>query len=133
MAVIAFRPRAMNDEAPTGETSTHPFLSGSFLAPNGAAGQFEGCLRVDRLLFTPHGAYVRGVVTGVLSNAQGAVICRDSRTVTLLAALRRQDGRTMAFVDVFDVDLMGITVRVSEVALDPHFASSHRRRPLRLV
>ena len=126
MAVIAFRPRegAGTESAPG---STHPPLDGTFRAPTGALGLFVGSLRVERLLVTPHGVYVRAVVTGVLKNTDDVVIGRDSRAMTLVAELRRQDGCTMACIEGFDVDLMGITVRVSPVSLDPHFATSPRR------
>jgi hypothetical protein len=74
------------------------------------------------LLITPHGAFVSGVVTGELTTSDGDPIGRDTRPITTAADLRRSEGRTVAVVRAFEVDMIGIPVRVASFTLDPGIA-----------
>lgn len=127
MTVIALRPRKPS-QGGTSEGRQPPELTGVFRSPTGAPGVFSGSLRLERLILTPHGAFVSGVVTGELTTAGGAHVGRDSRQVTTAAELRRADGRTQAVVLAFVVDMMGIPVRIDSFTLDPGFVAHGARR-----
>lgn len=122
MTVIALRPRKPS-QGGTSEGRQPPELTGVFRSPTGSPGVFSGSLRLERLILTPHGAFVSGVVTGELTTTGGAYVGRDSRQVTTAAELRRADGRTQAVVLAFVVDMMGIPVRIDSFTLDPGFVA----------
>ena len=98
---------------------SHTPIEGSFRSPDGRSGRLTGSLRLERLLITPHGAFVSGVVTGHLRTPQGDVVAVASRAVTAEADLRHDGGRTTATVRPFDLDMIGIPVRVAAFSLEP--------------
>ena len=112
MTVIAFRPRrsAASDVAP----DTPVPLSGTFLSPRGQRGVMEGSLRVERLVIAPRGAFVKGVFTGRLLDADGTLVGMDSQRATIAADLVRVDDGYAPFVRNFQLILMGIVVDVTE-------------------
>lgn len=126
MTVIALRPRKPSGGG-TPEGRQPPELVGVFRSPTGSPGVFTGSLRLERLILTPHGAFVSGVVTGELTTAGGVPVGRDSRQVTTAADLQRAEGRTQAVVRAFDVDMMGIPVHVEPFTIDPGFAAPGAR------
>jgi hypothetical protein len=99
--------------------ATHPTLHGTFRSPQGRSGRLTGSLRLERLLITPHGAFVCGVVTGHLLSPVGDVVAAASRRVTAAADLVHDGGRTTAHVRPFDLDMIGIPVRVAAFSLEP--------------
>jgi hypothetical protein len=102
----------------TGPTA-HPAIEGTFRSPEGRCGRLTGSLRMERLLITPHGTFVCGVVTGHLRRPAGEVFAVASRAVTAAADLVHEGGRTTARVRPFDLDLIGIPVRVAAFSLEP--------------
>lgn len=97
----------------------HPRVEGTFRSPDGRCGRLIGSLRLDRLLITPHGTFVSGVVTGHLRSTAGELVGVASRAVTTAADLAHDDGRTTVHVRPFELDLMGIPVRVAAFSLEP--------------
>ena len=124
MTVIAFRPRphARTDE-PTG--SEVP-VAGSFRSPSGRSGRMEGFLRVRRLVILPGGAFVSGAFTGELRDVDGSLIGVDSRRATAAADLVRERGGFAPVVRPFQLDLMGLTVDVDAIRIDPLIALGGR-------
>ena len=97
----------------------HPRVGGTFRSPDGRCGRLTGSLRLDRLLITSQGTFVSGVVTGHLRTTGGELVGVASRAVTTAADLAHDGGRTTAHVRPFDLDLMGIPVRVAAFSLEP--------------
>jgi hypothetical protein len=104
------------------QKASHPRVEGTFRSPEGRCGRLVGSLRLDRLLITPQGTFVSGVVTGHLRSAAGELVGVASRTVTTAADLVHDGGRTTARVRPFDLDLIGIPVRVAAFSLEPTVA-----------
>lgn len=100
----------------------HPSIDGTFRSPEGRCGRLTGSLRMERLLITPHGTFVCGVVTGHLRTPDGAVVAVASTPVTAAADLVHEDGRTAAHVHAFDIEMIGIPVRVTGFVLEPTLA-----------
>jgi hypothetical protein len=101
---------------------THPRLEGTFRSPEGRRGTLTGSLRLERLLITPQGTFVSGVVSGHLRDAGGRVLAVASRSVTTAADLVQEGGRTTARVRPFELDLIGIPVHVAAFSVDPTLA-----------
>ena len=110
------------DAAVDADDSTHTSIEGSFRSPDGRSGRFTGSLRLERLLITPHGSFVSGVVTGHLRTPHGDVVAVASRAVTTEADLRHDGDGTTATVRPFDLDMIGIPVRVAAFSLEPTVA-----------
>ena len=136
MTVIAFRPRppAVPDP-PAGGVGAHVPVVGTFRSPSGRMGRMQGYLRVQRLVIVPRGAFVTGVVTGELRDVDGSLVGVDSRRATAAADLVREDGGFAPVVRPFQLDLMGLTVQLPPIRIDPLLAlhggaGTHRsRRP----
>jgi hypothetical protein len=92
---------------------------GTFRSPEGRRGWLIGSLRLERLLLTPHGAFVSGVVTGHLHSDAGGVVAVASRPVTTAADVLHAEGRTTARVRPFELDMIGIPVHVAAFSLEP--------------
>ena len=104
------------------QDASHPRVEGTFRSPDGRCGRLIGSLRLDRLLITPQGTFVSGVVTGHLRSTAGELVGVASRMVTTAADLLHDGGRTTARVRPFDLDLIGIPVRVAAFSLEPTVA-----------
>lgn len=116
MTVIAFprRPRAASAR---GADAPVP-VTGRFRSPRGRTGHLEGALRVRRLVILPGGAFVTGVVTGELFDADGTLVGVDSRRVTLAVDLVRQGGFFVPVAHASRLDLMGLAVDLDPTVLD---------------
>ena len=124
MTVIAFRPRPRSvSDRPAGG---HVPVVGSFRSPSGRTGRMEGSLRVHRLVVVPRGAFVSGVFTGELRDVDGSLVGVDSRRATAAADLVREPGGFAPVVRPFQLDLMGLTVEVDAIRIDPMLALGGR-------
>lgn len=120
MSVIAFRPRVAKGLHP--RTVEHPAVTGTFRSPRGRSGVMSGFLRVQRLVLTPRGAFLTGVFTGELRDADASLIGVDSRRVTAPVDLVRDADGYTPVVRPLHLDLMGISVEVDAVRIDPGLA-----------
>jgi hypothetical protein len=126
MTVIAFRPRARSvSERPAGVPVP---VAGRFRSPSGRTGRMEGFLRVHRLVILPRGTFVGGVFTGELRDVDGSLVGVDSRRATVAADLVRGRGGFAPVVRPFQLDLMGLTVEVDGIRIDPMLALGARAR-----
>lgn len=136
MTVIAFRPRP---RAPSAGPPDPPVpVAGTFRSPRGRTGHLDGTLRVRRLVLVPRGAFVTGVVTGELRDADGSLVGVDTRRVTLAVDLVRRGDGYVPVARASRIDLMGLTVHVDPTVLDvplvlPWRAPRSRGGPLRPV
>jgi len=115
--VVAFRPRPGDDE-PRGAEEGIP-ITGVLRSPNGRGGHLVGRFRVRRLVLAPRGAFVTGVVTGEMCDAEGVSIGVASRRVTAAADLLRTPDGLRPTVHALQLDLMGIPVTLHEFTIDP--------------
>jgi hypothetical protein len=115
MTVIAFRPR--RSTAPDAAPEVPVPLLGTFRSPSGRMGRMEGSLRVQRLVIVPRGAFVKGVFTGRLLDADGSLVGMDSRRASIGADLVREGHGYAPVVRPFQLALMGIVVEVEEATL----------------
>lgn len=134
MTVIAFRPRPRSTSS--GHRADAPVpVTGRFRSPRGRTGRLEGTLRLRRLVIVPRGAFVTGVVTGELLDADGSLVGVDSRRVTLPVDLVRQGDRFVPVVRASRLDLIGLAVDLDPAVLDVPLAlprqSGGRRDPAR--
>ena len=128
MTVIAFRPRSRSvseRSVPVPVPVPVPVV-GSFRSPSGRTGRMEGFLRVHRLVIAPRGAFVSGVFTGELRDVDGSLVGVDSRRATAAADLVRERGGLAPVVRPFQLDLMGLTVEVDAIRIDPMLAPGGR-------
>ena len=116
MTVIAFRPRPRTPSA--GPTDPPVPVVGTFRSPRGRTGHLDGTLRVRRLVLVPRGAFVTGVVTGELRDADGSLVGVDTRRVTLAVDLVRQGDGYVPVTRASRIDLMGLTVNIDPTVLD---------------
>ncbi|HZB66040.1 MAG TPA: hypothetical protein VE503_01360 [Ornithinibacter sp.] len=117
MTVIAFpHPSSRPEQAYAG---SHLSVTGAFQSPRGRSGHMNGILRVRRLLPSPGGVSVTGVITAELREADGGLIGVDSRRATLTACPVRGERGLQLVVDPLELDLMGITVRVQRFTIEP--------------
>ena len=86
----------------------------------------EGFLRAHRLVIAPRGAFVSGVFTGELRDVDGSLVGVDSRRATAAADLVRERGGFAPVVRPFQLDLMGLTVEVDAIRIDPMLAPGGR-------
>ena len=128
MSVIAFRPRAAKGPHPP--TVEHPAVTGTFRSPRGRSGVMTGFLRVQRLVLTPRGAFLTGVFTGELRYADARLIGVYSRRVTQREGLVRDAEGYTPVVRPLHLDLMGISVEVDAVRIDPGLAFPRLDRSL---
>ena len=124
MTVIAFRPRSR--PVPERSAPVPVPVAGSFRSPSGRTGRMEGFLRAHRLMIAPRGAFVSGVFTGELRDVDGSVVGVDSRRATAAADLVRERGGFAPVVRPFQLDLMGLTVEVDAIRIDPMLAPGGR-------
>jgi hypothetical protein len=120
MTVIAFRRR--RDTAAGGPDNDGAPVTGTFRSPRGVTGVMTGSLRLQRLVLVPRGTFVTGVFTGELREPDGTLVGRESRRATVEADLIRDDGGLHPLVRPFQLDLMGISVRVHAFAIEPAHA-----------
>lgn len=120
MTVIAFRPRVASGPHP--RTVEHPAVTGTFRSPRGRSGVMTGFLRVQRLVLAPRGAFLTGVFTGELRDADASLIGVDSRRVSAAVDLVRDADGYTPVVRPLQLDLMGIRVDVDAVRIDPGLA-----------
>jgi hypothetical protein len=76
-----------------------------------------GHFRVQRLVLAPRGAFLTGVVTGELFDADGTVIGRDTGRVTAAADLVRADAGLVPTIRALQLDMMGIRVKVRDFSM----------------
>ena len=127
MTVIAFRPRApaVPDRpagAPAPGLGTPVPVVGTFRSPSGRMGRMEGSLRVQRLVIVPQGVFVTGVLAGQLRDVDGSLVGVDSRRATAAADLVREDDGYAPVVRPFELDLMGLSVQLPPIRIDPLLA-----------
>ena len=132
MTVIAFCPRPR--PASQRPTDVPVPLVGTFRAPRGGMGHLVGSLRVHRLVIISRGTFVTGVFTGELRDHDGSLVGVDTCRATIAADLARHGDGYLPVLRPFQLDLMGITVDVAAIAIDPGFAPTpdggHRRLDL---
>jgi hypothetical protein len=121
MTVIAFRPRPHRGAPRIPDGDCTP-ITGTFRSPRGRAGSLTGHLRLQRLVIAPRGAFVTGVFTGELREADGTLIGVDSRRATTPADLVRDDDGMRPVVRSLQLDLMGIAIEVEPFAIEPSLA-----------
>ena len=78
-----------------------------------------GTLRVQRLVMAPGAAFVSGVFTGELRDADGALVGVDSRRATVPVDLVEEDGALAPVVRALSLDLLGMQVDVPAFSIDP--------------
>ena len=134
MTVIAFRPRRR--KVPDPAAGAHVPVVGTFRSPSGRMGRMEGSLRVQRLVVVPRGAFVTGVFTGELRDVDGSLVGVDSRRATAAADLVRERDGFAPVVRPFQLDLMGLTVQLPPIRIDPllalHGGAGGHRSPRRV-
>ena len=121
MTVPAIRPRPnLGELRPSDGEGTA--IKGAFRSPRGRAGTMSGHLRLLRLVILPNDAFITGVFTGELREPDGTLIGVDSRRATVPADLEREESVLRPVVRPLQLDLMGITIDVQPVAIEPAFA-----------
>lgn len=121
MTVLAFRPRP-NLEGLHPPDSEGTAVKGTFRSPRGRTGTMSGRLRLQRLVIIPRGAFITGVFTGELREADGTLIGVGSRRATVPADLERAESGLRPVVRPLQLDLMGITIDVPPFVIEPALA-----------
>jgi hypothetical protein len=93
-------------------------VKGSFRAPGGGTGSFEGGYRLEHLVARSGRLAARGVFTGRLTDEQGRSMGVAARRRTAPVALAALDGRVLVHLPALDVDLNGLVVAVAEVVVE---------------
>lgn len=113
MIVMADRPGVESDAAALRQVD----VAGTFRSPRGRLGRMTGTLRVQRIVNWPQGAFVTGVFTGELRDVDGSLVGVSSRRATAAADLVHEREGAVTVVEPFQLDLMGLTVRVEPIRI----------------
>src|SRR5690348_9807762 len=118
MTVIAFRPRP-NPEQPSAREAEGTPIAGAFASPRGHRATMHGCVRLQRLVIAPRGAFIVGVFTGELREPDGTLIGTGSRRATVPAELEWEHDGLHPVVRAMQLDLMGFDIEVEPFVIEP--------------